>query len=99
MLFSRLDILAMVAVVDIAIHGQQRPVKSAEIGPRHGLSERYLEPILQCLSGSGILTTRRGKSGGYQLARTLRPITAADVLRALRATEGVAAAEQPFRSR
>ena len=90
---SRTDILAIVAVVDIAIHQQKRPVKRGEIGPRHGLSERYFEPVLQCLSASGILTATRGKSGGYQLAHAPSLITAGDVLQAIRATQDVVARE------
>src|SRR5260370_31104611 len=90
MLLYRADMLAMVVVVDIAIHGQDRPVRGGDIGPRHGLSERYFELVLQCLSGSGILTATRGKSGGYPLARAPTLITAADVLRAVRATQDLA---------
>ena len=90
MLISRGEMLAIVAVVDIAIHGQDRPVRGSDIGPRHGLGARYLETALRCLAGSGILTGTRGTSGGYQLARLPSLITVDDILRALRATQGVA---------
>jgi Rrf2 family iron-sulfur cluster assembly transcriptional regulator len=85
---SHTAILAIVAVVDIAIHGQERPVRRDDIGPRHGLSERYFEPILQVLSGSGILSATRGRTGGYRLARAPSLITVAEVVRA---TDDIAA--------
>ena len=93
MLLSRSDMFAIVAVVDIAINGQGRPVKGGDIGRRHGLPERYLEMMLQALSRSGILTAKRGKDGGYQLARAPNLITADDILRAVRATQNVVAGE------
>jgi Rrf2 family transcriptional regulator, iron-sulfur cluster assembly transcription factor len=91
MLISRTDLLAIVAVVDIAIHGEKQPVRRSEIGPRHGLSERYFEQILQVLSGSNILTATRGKAGGYQLSRAPSLITAGEVLRAVHAPLDTAA--------
>jgi Rrf2 family protein len=93
MLLSRADILAIVAVVDIAIHGQERPVPAQDIAARHDLPGRYLEPMLQRLAASGILTGKRGPLGGYQLARASHLFTADDVVRAVRATENSAAGE------
>jgi Rrf2 family protein len=91
MFLSRTDVLAIVAVVDIAIHGQERPVPASDIAPRHDLTERYLEPMLQGLAGSKILTGKRGRMGGYRLARAPSRITVADLLRAIRATQDHAA--------
>src|SRR5229473_2305533 len=93
MLLSRVDILAIVAVVDIAIHGQERPVPAPDIAARHDLPGRYLEPMLQRLAGSGILTGKRGPLGGYRLARASHLFTADDIVRAVRATENNAAGE------
>jgi Rrf2 family protein len=93
MLVSRPDILAIVAVVDIAIHGQERPVPAQDIAVRHDLPGRYLEPMLQRLAASGILTGKRGPLGGYRLARASHLFTADDIVRAVRATENSAACE------
>jgi Rrf2 family transcriptional regulator, iron-sulfur cluster assembly transcription factor len=93
MLLSRPDILAIVAVVDIAIHGQERPVPAQDIAARHDLPGRYLEPILQRLAVSRILTGKRGPLGGYRLARASHLLTADDIVRAVRATEIIAAGE------
>jgi Rrf2 family transcriptional regulator, iron-sulfur cluster assembly transcription factor len=83
---SRMDVLAILAVVDIAIHGQARPVRASEIAPRHGLPARYLEATLQSLAGSGILSGKR-EARGYRLARASHLITVDDILRAMRATQ------------
>jgi Rrf2 family transcriptional regulator, iron-sulfur cluster assembly transcription factor len=93
MLLSRPDILAIVAVVDIAIHGQDRPVPAQDIAARHDLPGRYLEPMLQRLAVSGILTGKRGPLGGYRLARASHLLTADDIVRAVRVTENSAAEE------
>src|SRR5262245_53090091 len=47
-----------------------------------GLSERYLEPVLQALARHDIVKGTRGPRGGYQLAREERRITADDIFRA-----------------
>jgi Rrf2 family iron-sulfur cluster assembly transcriptional regulator len=91
MLISRTDLLAIVAVVDVAIHGQERPVRASDVGPRYGLPQRYFEPMLRTLAGRGILTGKRGKDGGYQLARSPHFITVDDILRGLRAMQGAIA--------
>ena len=86
MFLSRADMLAIVAVVDIAIHGRDGPVRGRDIEQRHGLSKRHLEKTLQGLGGDRILTGERGKLGGYRLARAPHRITLQDILQAMRAT-------------
>jgi Rrf2 family transcriptional regulator, iron-sulfur cluster assembly transcription factor len=93
MLLSRADILAIVAVVDIAIHGQERPVPIQDIAARHDVPGRYFEPMLQRLAVSGILMGKRGPLGGYRLARASHILTADDIVRAARVTENIAAGE------
>jgi Rrf2 family protein len=86
MVISRPDMLAIVAVVDIAIHSQDGPVRGLDIERRHGLSRRYLEKLLQDLVAGRILTGARGKLGGYRLARAPNRIAMYDILRALHTT-------------
>jgi Rrf2 family protein len=85
---SRTDIVAIIAVVDVAIHGQERPVAGSDVGPRYGLPQRYFEPMLRALADQGILTGKRGKGGGYQLARSSHVITVDDILRGVRPMQG-----------
>jgi Rrf2 family iron-sulfur cluster assembly transcriptional regulator len=88
MFISHTDLIAIVAVVDVATHGQEGPVAGDAVGPRYNLPHRYFEPVLRALTKSGILTGKRGMLGGYQLARSPHFITVDDILRGVRAMQG-----------
>src|SRR5215207_5438771 len=81
-LLSRKSLLAVAAVIDVAVHGQDRPVSAKTLAARHSLPARHLEPVLQALVRMGILKGIRGPRGGYELARERRRITADEILRA-----------------
>ena len=81
-LLSRKSLLAVAAVIDVALHGRDRPVSAKALAGRHGLPARHLEPVLQALVRMGILKGIRGPRGGYELARDRRRITADEILRA-----------------
>lgn len=81
-LLSRKGILAIAAVLDVAIHGTQRPVSAKALAARHKLPPRHLEPLLQALVRDGLLKGIRGPHGGYALGRDRSAITADDILRA-----------------
>jgi len=59
------------------------PARALDIAARHHSGVRYFEPMLHVLAGCGILQGRRGKKGGYRLAREAGLISVADVIRAL----------------
>src|SRR5262245_38419961 len=67
------------------------PVKGEVLARRQGIPQNFLENILTELRRAGIVRTRRGAEGGYQLARPAAEVTVADVLRAV---EGPLAAVQ-----
>lgn len=71
-----------------------RPVKGERLAELQGIPQNSLENILANLRRAGIIRTRRGADGGYQLARPAVEITVADVLRAV---EGPLAAVQGIR--
>ena len=71
MILSRTDLLAIVSVVDIAVHGQDGPVRARDIERRHGLSRRYLNTTLQTLTSSGVLTGREVDLGAIALRARL----------------------------
>ena len=73
--------LALEAVVDIAYNGAAEPVQSQDIGRRLRLPRRYLEQVMQQLVRAGILRGVRGPRGGYRLAREMRRISVAEVVR------------------
>jgi Rrf2 family protein len=68
--------LAIAAVVVIALNARGGPIRSKTLARRFALPERHLEPMLQAMARHGILKSRRGPLGGYELARDAasRPI-------------------------
>ena len=74
----RKGLLAIAAVVDVALHGRERPVAARELAARHDLPARHLEPVLQALVHAGIFNSVRGPRGGYELARERKRISVAE---------------------
>jgi Rrf2 family protein len=54
-----------------------------DIASRQRIPQRYLEHVLLALKRSGILTSRRGSTGGYHLTRRPEDLTVGEVLRAV----------------
>ncbi len=84
---SQKGALAIVAVVDVAIHSTDRPVSAKAVMARHKLPSRHLEPVLQMLTRDGILKGTRGPRGGYAIGREQTQITAEDILKSARRIE------------
>jgi Rrf2 family protein len=59
------------------------PAKAEQVAERHGIPTKFLERILYDMRRGGLVATRRGREGGYWLARSPAEITVADVLRAV----------------
>jgi len=74
---------AIYGIFDLAYNGGSRPVPLIEVGRRQGIPARYLEQIFQKLRRAGVVTSKRGPGGGYQLARRPEEITLAEVVRAV----------------
>lgn len=53
-----------------------------EVAEREHISLKYLEQLVRPLMAAGLLTSVRGKGGGYVLARPATAIRAGDILRA-----------------
>ncbi|WP_290922526.1 RrF2 family transcriptional regulator [Halodesulfovibrio sp.] len=70
-------------LLDIATHGQEKPVLMKESSARLGISQKYLEKIARQLRAGGYLKTRRGPSGGHRLAVDPASITVGEVVRLL----------------
>lgn len=52
-----------------------------EIAARSGAPKRFLEHILLDLKRAGLIGSRRGRNGGYELIKEARTISLAEVLR------------------
>ena len=71
------------AVVHLARLPDGAMALSSEIAAANSISKKFLDAILGELRGAGIVTARKGRGGGYKLARAPETITAGDVLRVL----------------
>lgn len=72
------------AVEALALHHPNtRPMRIEEIAGRESIPSNYLVQILIELKSKGLIQSRRGKAGGYTLARAPRDITVGDVVRAV----------------
>lgn len=75
--------VAIDAILDIAMHGNNDPVCLADIGKRQRVSVSYLEHLFKRLRQSGFVSSYRGPGGGYRLKRSLATISVADVIYAV----------------
>jgi Rrf2 family cysteine metabolism transcriptional repressor len=75
----------LLALVDLALHGQDEPVQAAEIAHRQQIPKQYLDQLLMILKRSGLVSSMRGRRGGYRLSRPAGAIT---LLEAITALEG-----------
>lgn len=76
---SKKTFIAIEAVLYVACHSSDRPVRSKDICNYQGVTLRYLEHIMQQLVHDGILKGIRGPRGGYVLARDRRKILLCDI--------------------
>jgi Rrf2 family cysteine metabolism transcriptional repressor len=74
---------AIQAVLDLAVHRNGPLVPLQDIASRQRIPQRYLEHVLLALKRAGILTSRRGSTGGYHLTRPPEEVTVGAVLRAV----------------
>lgn len=74
---------AVTAMLDLAIHGQQKPVSLNDISGRQHISLSYLEQLFAKLRRSNLVSSVRGPGGGYRLAVDSANISIAQVVDAV----------------
>jgi len=75
--------VAIAAILDVAIHGTNQPVRLADICKRQRVSQSYLEHLFKKLRDSGIVASFHGPGGGYRLIGRLINISVADIVSAV----------------
>ncbi|MBV5339725.1 MAG: RrF2 family transcriptional regulator [Deltaproteobacteria bacterium] len=70
------------AMIDITYNCGPEPVQIQDISRRQQISPRYLEQIFQNLKRAGLLKSKRGPQGGYELSRKPDEITVLEILNA-----------------
>lgn len=61
----------------------QGPVQIPHLAETEAIPRKFLEQILLALKSSGLVESRKGKSGGYSLVRPPGEITVASVIRVM----------------
>ncbi|HEU4370872.1 MAG TPA: Rrf2 family transcriptional regulator [Methylomirabilota bacterium] len=74
---------AIKAMLDLAMHRGRALVPIQEIAVRQAIPQRYLEQVLLALKRAGLLTSKRGSTGGYHLSTAPDEITVGAILRAV----------------
>ncbi len=59
------------------------PCLAAEIAEKNQIPRKFLDAILLELKNAGLLSSKKGKGGGYHLARPADKITAGQIIRIL----------------
>jgi len=70
---------AIMAMMEVAIHKDAKPVTLADISEEHGLSISYLEQLFANLRQNDLVKGTRGPGGGYRLAKQAEQISIAEI--------------------
>jgi len=73
---------AVMAMVDLAMHGKEKPVRLAEIALRQDIPQAYLEQIFSRLRHNGLVKSVKGPGGGYLLMRVAKELPISDIVTA-----------------
>lgn len=83
MSFTSKSRLAIIALVDLAVHERLGAVTAGSIANRQKISLGYLEQLIARLRRAGLVTAYRGPGGGYSLTRDPADITAYEIVMAV----------------
>jgi Rrf2 family transcriptional regulator, iron-sulfur cluster assembly transcription factor len=74
---------ALQAVFDLAYHNAGRAAQIRDICDRQAIPARFLEQVFRDLKRAGLVNSKRGPRGGYELARDASTMRVGDVVRAI----------------
>lgn len=77
------------ALVDLAIHRQNSPLRASEIAGRTMIPEAYLAQVLHALGKAGMVKAQRGPHGGHTLALDPEDIRLSEVMECLGSSENL----------
>ena len=72
---------ALRVMLDLAMQKQEEYVSLNDIAQRQKISMKYLESIVGMLNKAGLLQSRRGKDGGYRMARRPEEYPVSEILK------------------
>ncbi len=82
-MISRKTKYGLQALLHLARKDNNSPVLIADLAKDEGIPKKFLEAILLALKNADILASRKGKGGGYTLARSPQRITLFESITAL----------------
>ena len=74
---------AIMAMMEVAIRKESKPVTLADISEDHGLSISYLEQLFARLRCQKLVAGTRGPGGGYRLSKPANEISIAEIANAV----------------
>lgn len=74
------------ALLDLAAHTNQGPLRLKNLAERNNIPVKFLEQIFVTLRNAGVIRSQVGAHGGYMLGRPAQEITLGQVIRALDGT-------------
>ena len=77
---------ALRCLVNLAEAGQDKVVSVHTLAEREDVPEDLLQKIMQALAAAGLVSPRRGRTGGFSLAKSPDQINVLDVLETLQGT-------------
>jgi Rrf2 family protein len=80
-LLSRKSKYAIKALLALAEHGPEQPLRIVDLASQQQIPKKFLESILLALRNHGLLHSRKGQHGGYLLARDPSTIMLGQIVR------------------
>jgi len=81
LMLSKKTKYALNALVQLAKARDEGPLSAAILAERAGVPRKFLEAILVDLRNAGLITSRKGRSGGHVLRKAPKEIHMAEVIR------------------
>ncbi|KAB1063474.1 RrF2 family transcriptional regulator [Salibacter halophilus] len=72
---------AINALVHLAKQYEKGPILISDISEQENIPQKFLESILLDLKNAGILSSKKGRGGGYYLIKAPEEVNLADVMR------------------
>jgi len=86
-IFSKKCELALQAVLFLSTQEKNQMTNAREISSRLKIPKEFVSKVLQSLTESGIVDSKKGKGGGFFLARPSNQITLLDIVVAIDSLE------------
>lgn len=82
-MISKKTIYGLEAVLLLTKHYDSEPILITDLAREGHIPKKFLEAILLELKKNGVLNSKKGKGGGYVLAKSPQDISIGDIIRTL----------------